>query len=223
MQRVTKKPVQKVRVAATASGATYWRYGDGPEAFGVHPGRVTFDIPGRFDVTVEVDHCRDSGRPEATSLTVRRRDDGPPIGSRSVAREAHLGGLVRAAVTALSFPSPEGTTMEAWRGRMLGRRAAEDQLRRLYGHDRGGRGPDEDRAALVKKAAAAYRRAQAKGAPTGRAVQAAVGYGSPSFARKLVAEARSEGLLTAAKSTRPKLGDPEDHDGEDQASRASSR
>jgi len=155
-------------------------------------------------VTVEVDHDQDSGRPEATSLTVRRRTDGPPIGSRSVAREAHLGGLVRAAVAALSFPSPKGTGREVWRGRMLGQRAAEDQLRRLYGHEQGGRGANEDRAELVKKAATAYRRAQAEGASTGAAVQATVGYGSPSFARKLIAEARAEGLLPPAESTRPK-------------------
>lgn len=199
------------RVTVRTTGPSFRRYGTGPTATGFSAGTVTVDDVEGFVVEVAVDHDKATGRPAVQSWKVDRIDGGPAATVRAM-HALPLGAVFRLAVEVLSFPAPtdpeSGATgaRDLWAAQLLQREPDPAMVRRFLGHDgaKGPRGP-EDRARRVKAAATAYKKAQAKGRPTTVAVQAACEVG-PSLARKLVAEARSKGLLPpTGGTTRPKL------------------
>jgi hypothetical protein len=84
-----------------------WRVGDGPDAYGFTAGVVTVEVAGGFDWVVTVEHDGETGRPEVSEVTVKRRGDGPCITARDL-QAARFGAVRRFAVERLTFPSPTG-------------------------------------------------------------------------------------------------------------------
>ncbi len=183
-----------------------WRVGDGPDAYGFTAGVVTVEVAGGFDWVVTVEHDGETGRPEVSEVTVKRRGDGPCITARDL-QAARFGAVRRFAVERLTFPSPTGGGLDILNREVLDISPSSERVRQLLGpspesvrqllgHDRGGALPGPER---VKKAAAAYQGAAAGGRT--RAVMAACDV-KAGMARKLVSEARDKGLLPRARGER---------------------
>jgi len=168
------------------------------EGASVFPGEVDFvaipELAFDYRVTVSI-VAEPTPRAVVTEVTIRSREGGPQVTARAVAGEL---GMVRlAAVRRNTVAHGEATAAEpSWRDI---ERATGDAVRSAMS-DRPRRVHDDD----LERAAEVYRRAQASGQPTTRAVKAALGT-SAEVARRRVMSARKAGLLPPAETTRPRL------------------